>query len=77
MIIKLTVTETPEPEKSLEDQFRCRSSFPDVAFSNWDKDRAINHVKGACLHCLAEFEQVPDAIMFFTEVAAVKGGKDG
>jgi hypothetical protein len=55
IIIKITVT----PDE-------CRSDYPCIACDiiPGREDEIIHHVKGACLHALGEFENIPNEIRF-------------
>lgn len=64
--ITITLTEQDTAEFGPGERWLAVSDYPEVRFTSGDKKAAMHAVRGACLHVLADWREVPGAIQFRT-----------
>lgn len=47
-----------------EDCYVARCAFPEICACSWNRQEAVEFVKGAVLHAIGEWPKVPMAISF-------------
>ena len=64
--ITITIREQAEDECGPAERWLAVSDYPEVQFTAGDKKAAMHAVRGACLHAIADWREVPGAIQFRT-----------
>lgn len=60
----ITVTVWEDKEAGLAEKWQAQSDYPNITFTGVTK-RGVEHaVRGACLHVIGDWAEVPGAIQF-------------